>query len=146
MMTGLWPQHSGGLGFNPINEGVPTLATVLKGKGYFIAALNKLEHMQPAGCFPWDYSTNDSGRNPPMIEVQVAEAIKRSQGRPFFINCNMRDPHRPWPRLNNESRAVGEGEQWASNGSPIDDVAGKLRRNRWLCHRSSKICRQFVRN
>jgi N-sulfoglucosamine sulfohydrolase len=128
MMTGLWPQRSGGLGFNPINEGVPTLATVLKGKGYFIAAFNKLEHMQPACCFPWDYSTNDSGRNPPMIEVQVAEAIKqaRAQGKPFFINCNTRDPHRPWPRLNKESRAEGEGEQWAINGSPIDDVVKKV--------------------
>jgi N-sulfoglucosamine sulfohydrolase len=89
MMTGLWPQRSGALGFNPINEGVPTLATVLKGKGYFIAALNKLEHMR-----------------------------------------NMRDPRRPWPRLNNESRVVGEeGEQLATE-VPSTMLPGKLRRNR----------------
>lgn len=128
MMTGLWPQRSGALGFNPINEGVPTLATLLKEKGYFLAAFNKLEHMQPPSCFPWDYSTNDSGRNPPMIEDQVAEAIKRAraQGKPFFINCNTRDPHRPWPRLDKKNGAEGEGEHWARNGSPIDDVANKI--------------------
>jgi N-sulfoglucosamine sulfohydrolase len=128
MMTGLWPQRSGALGFNPVNEGVPTLATVLKQNGYFIAAFNKLEHMQPASCFPWDYSTNDSGRNPPMIEDEVAEAIKRAraQEKPFFINCNMRDPHRPWPKLNEKNGAAGEGEQWVRNGSPIDDVAKKI--------------------
>ena len=77
MLTGLWGNRSGGLGFNPINEGMPTLATVLKSKGYFISALNKLEHMQPPSCFPWDYSANDSGRNPPKIEEQMAEAISR---------------------------------------------------------------------
>lgn len=127
MMTGLWPQRSGGLGFNPINEGVPTLATVLKENGYFIAAFNKLEHMQPTSCFPWDYSTNDSGRNPPMIEDEVAEAIKRarSQDKPFFINCNMRDPHRPWPGLK-KGDAGGQGERWVRTGSPIDDVARKI--------------------
>jgi N-sulfoglucosamine sulfohydrolase len=101
---------------------------VLKEKGYFIAAFNKLEHMQPPSCFPWDYSTNDSGRNPPMIEDEVAEAIKRAQaqGKPFFINCNTRDPHRPWPKLNKGTDTEGAGEGWISNGSPIDDVAHKI--------------------
>ena len=47
MLTGLWPNRSGALGFNPVHEGVPTLATVLKGRGYFVAAFNKLEHMKP---------------------------------------------------------------------------------------------------
>lgn len=128
MLTGLWPHRSGGSGFTPIHEGVPTLATVLQKQGYFIAALNKLEHMQPPSCFPWDYSTNDSGRNPPMIEDQVAEAIKqaKAQGKPFFINCNMRDPHRPWPRLNDSIAPKGEGKRWVHNGSPINDVPHKV--------------------
>ena len=126
MLTGLWPHRSGGLGFNPINAGVPTLATVLKNNGYFIAALNKLEHMKPQSCFPWDYSTNDSGRNPPMIEEQVVKAIQQANGKPFFINCNMRDPHRPWPALNNAGGAAGGGPRWAANGSPIDDVTNKI--------------------
>ena len=124
MMTGLWPQRSGGLGFNRINDGVPTLATVLKSKGYYLAAFNKIEHMQPPSCFPWDYSTNDSGRNPPMIEQEVAEAIKRAQGRPFFINCNMRDPHRPWPGF--AKGPAESGPVWVKNGSPIDDVENKV--------------------
>lgn len=128
MMTGLWPQRSGALGFNPINMAVPTLATMLKENGYFIAAFNKLSHMEPAYCFPWDYSMDDSGRNPPMIEDQVAEAIKRAraQGKPFFINCNMRDPHRPWPGLNPRRPAPVEGERWVRDGSPIDDVTNKI--------------------
>ena len=121
MMTGLWPHRSGALGFNPINEGVPTLATELKDKGYFIAALNKIEHMQPASCFPWDYSTNDSGRNPPMIEEEVAKAIQLAQGKPFFINYNMRDPHRPWPVGH-----AGSGDGVARQGDAPDDVTRKM--------------------
>jgi N-sulfoglucosamine sulfohydrolase len=130
MMTGLWPQHSGALGFNPINSGVPTLATILKRQGYYIAAFNKLEHMQPESCFPWDYSTNDSGRNPPMIESEVAAAIKKAQaqGKPFFINCNMRDPHRPWPNLKGSGgeEEEGGGEEGGNKGNPIDDVPHKV--------------------
>ena len=63
-----------------------------------------------------------------MIEDQVAEAIKRAraQGKPFFINCNTRDPHRPWPGLNKEAGAERDGQNWARNGSPIDDVASKI--------------------
>jgi N-sulfoglucosamine sulfohydrolase len=63
-----------------------------------------------------------------MIEDEVAEGIKRAraQGKPFFISCNMRDPHRPWPGLNKTSNAQGEGERWVRNGSPIDDVAHKI--------------------
>ncbi len=52
MMTGLLPHRSGGLGFNPIHEGTPTLTSILKGHGYFTAAIHKTEHMQPASCFP----------------------------------------------------------------------------------------------
>ncbi len=126
MMTGLWPQRSGGLGFNKINDGVPTLATVLKNKGYFIAAFNKISHMQPQSCFPWDYSTDDSGRNPPMIEEQVAAAIQKAKaaGKPFFINCNMRDPHRPWPGLG--AGGGGARNTGARGGNPIDDVPDKV--------------------
>jgi N-sulfoglucosamine sulfohydrolase len=125
MLTGLWPQHSGGLGFNPINKGVPTLATILKSKGYFIAALNKLEHMQPASCFPWDYATDDSGRNPPLIEKEVAQAIRQAQGKPFFIVCNMRDPHRPWPALGGKIDKT-EKDKKEGQGVAIDDVIHKF--------------------
>ena len=98
IMTGLWPNRSGALGFEPIKEGIPTLATVLKQKGYFIGALNKLSHMAPPSCFPWDVKHDGSGKNPPMIGDGVGELIKAAQqaGKSFFINCNITDPHRPY--------------------------------------------------
>lgn len=98
IMTGLVPHHSGGLGFNPINEGVPTLVTLLKEKGYYTGALNKLPHMKPESAFPWDAKFDGSAKNPPLIGEQVATAIQsaKAAGKPFFINCNIGDPHRPF--------------------------------------------------
>src|SRR5204863_10025729 len=63
-MTGRVPHRSGGLGFNPIKPGTPTLTSVLKAQGYFSAALNKHEHMKPDAEFPWDLKLSGSGKNP----------------------------------------------------------------------------------
>lgn len=98
MMTGRLPQHSGGLGFNPINEGVPTLVTTLKEVGYYTAAVHKIDHMQPPSCFPWDFKVDGKERSPIEYEASVKKAIfeARERKQPFFINCNINDPHRPF--------------------------------------------------
>ncbi len=98
MMTGLVPHHSGALGFNPINAGIPTLTTILQAHGYFAAGIHKLRHMQPESCFPWDFHIHGNDRNPLVYEKSVKEAIAlaRSAKKPFFINCNINDPHRPF--------------------------------------------------
>ncbi|QJE94451.1 sulfatase family protein [Luteolibacter luteus] len=98
IMTGRVPHRSGGLGFNPINKDVPTLATVLKENGYYIAALNKIAHMKPDSAFPWDAKFDGSAKNPGQLGTQVSQAIAtaKTEGKPFFINCNIGDPHRPF--------------------------------------------------
>ena len=98
MMTGRVPHRSGGLGFTPIREGVPTLTTVLKSHDYYTAAIHKTEHMQPPSCFPWTHAVVGMGRSPDEYVVAVREAMKqaRTLNRPFFINCNINDPHRPF--------------------------------------------------
>jgi N-sulfoglucosamine sulfohydrolase len=98
MMTGLVPHHSGALGFTPVYEGMPTLVTILKEQGYFAAGIHKLEHMQPPSCFPWDFELPGEDRNPLTYESGVRSAISaaRAAKKPFFINCNINDPHRPF--------------------------------------------------
>lgn len=98
MMTGRWPHHSGAMGFVPINKDVPTLVTLLKGAGYYTMGIHKLEHMQPASCFPWDHPVPGSGRAPSEYGDAVAQGIAeaREKKQPFFINCNINDPHRPF--------------------------------------------------
>lgn len=98
MMTGLLPHRSGALGFDPVKEGTPTLTSILRAKGYFTAAIHKTEHMQPPSCFPWDSAVVGKGRDPMEYADSVSHAIAEAKriNRPFFINCNINDPHRPF--------------------------------------------------
>lgn len=98
MMTGRVPHRSGALGFTPVHEGIPTLVTILKARNYYTVGIHKLEHMQPPSCFPWDHSVGGNVRDPQEFADAVAGAITdaRSSHRPFFINCNLNDPHRPF--------------------------------------------------
>lgn len=98
LMTGRVPHRNGGLGFNPINLDVPTLVEVLKEQGYYTAAINKVVHMAPKEKFPWDHPFDGSGKNPKLFRTQMDEALTEAKtaGKPFFINANITDPHRPF--------------------------------------------------
>lgn len=97
-MTGLVPHRSGGTGFIPIREGTPTLTTLLQAEGYFAAAIHKIDHMQPYSCFPWDYMQQGKDRHVLIQALGARVAIEeaRAQNRPFFVQCNINDPHRPF--------------------------------------------------
>jgi N-sulfoglucosamine sulfohydrolase len=99
LMTGRVPHRNGGLGFNPINPDVPTLVEVLRARGYFTAAINKVPHMAPRTKFPWDLALDGSGKNPKAMGEHAAQALKAAAdaAKPFFINANITDPHRPFP-------------------------------------------------
>lgn len=98
MMTGLLPHHSGGTGFTPVYDGTPTLTSILRDHGYYTAGIHKIGHMMPESCFPWDYIRPGKDRSPKEYETQVRTAIERASaaGKPFFVNCNINDPHRPF--------------------------------------------------
>ncbi|MEZ0387080.1 MAG: sulfatase [Verrucomicrobium sp.] len=98
LMTGRVPHRNGALGFGPIQEDVPTLVELLQKQGYFAACVNKVVHMAPRSKFPWDATADGSGKNPEQIGVDVAAAVQAASkaGKPFFINANITDPHRPF--------------------------------------------------
>ena len=98
MMTGLVPQHSGGSGFTPVYEFVPTLTSILCEQGYFTGSIHKLGHMQPDDRFPWDYKRAGKDRSPLEYERCSREIIQQAEaaGKSFFLCCNINDPHRPF--------------------------------------------------
>jgi N-sulfoglucosamine sulfohydrolase len=106
MMTGMAPHRSGGIGFTAIDSEIPTFTTILQDHGYFTAGINKIQHMQPPGRFTWDWERGGrdgdpltwDDRNPVLIADRVDEAMNaaRAQNKPFFISCNITDPHRPF--------------------------------------------------
>jgi N-sulfoglucosamine sulfohydrolase len=110
LLTGRVPHRSGGLGFNPINPDVPTLVTLLAARGYFTAAINKVPHMAPRKAFAWDLTLSNSGRSPAKIREQFAQCLRAAAGakKPFFINVNITDPHRPFPGAATEKKLVAK--------------------------------------
>jgi N-sulfoglucosamine sulfohydrolase len=98
-MTGRVPHRNGALGFHPINKDVPTLVEVLAAKGYHTAAINKIAHMAPREKFPWDLPLDGSGKDPKAFGKHVAQCLKAAAEakKPFFLNANITDPHRPFP-------------------------------------------------
>jgi N-sulfoglucosamine sulfohydrolase len=98
IMTGRVPHRNGALGFGPIREDVPTLVELLQKEGYFAACINKVVHMAPRTKFPWNSVADGSGKNPAQIGRDVTTALEaaRAAGKPFFINANITDPHRPF--------------------------------------------------
>ena len=98
-MTGRVPHRSGGLGFNPIHPGTPTLTSLLKNHGWFTGVIEKHAHMKPDAEFPWDVRLSGSGKNPVLMREHMHQLLQQASasGRPFFINANITDPHRPFP-------------------------------------------------
>lgn len=99
LMTGRVPHRNGALGFNPIRRDVPTLVEVLREQGYFTATIAKAAHMAPPEKFPWDDIGEQSLSKTPVpfaakFRAQLAAAAE--QKKPFFINANICDPHRPF--------------------------------------------------
>lgn len=97
-MSGLLPHHSGGTGFIAMNEGTPTLTTVLQAEGYYTAAIHKVDHMLPQSSFPWDYIQQSKVRSTRVHAEGLTTAIAEAKGtsKPFFVQCNINDPHRPF--------------------------------------------------
>ncbi len=118
MFTGRVPHHSGALGFNPVKPGTPTMATVLKNEGYYIAAINKTPHMKPDSAFPWDDRFEGSGKNPPLIREHFEAALKHAGERnlPFFINANIQYPHRPFPGSGAADAEEGDSTKAGAKG------------------------------
>lgn len=116
LMTGRVPHVSGALGFDPVREGTPTLVTILKARGYFTGVVDKHVHMKPDTEFPWDLKLGGSGKNPPARKEHMEElfAAAKESGKPFFINANITDPHRPFP---------GSAQEATKRGSKGDEEA-----------------------
>ena len=98
LMTGLLPHRSGGTGFTPVNLGTPTLPSLLQAQGYYAGAVHKVDHMLPYECFQWDYIQHSKDRST-LIQANGARVIieeTRNGKKPFFVNCNSNDPHRPF--------------------------------------------------
>ncbi|MER7243366.1 sulfatase [Kribbella sp. NPDC000426] len=100
IMTGQWPHRNGAEGFQPINDGVPLLTSLLSAAGYSVGILGKVNHLQPVERFGWDTVVEmrdlGLGRDPARYADEAAGFLARAEGRPWFLMVNAHDPHRPF--------------------------------------------------
>ncbi len=118
IMTGRYPHRNGAPGFDPIDKSVPTLQEELNKVGYLNGIIGKEEHYKPVEKFVWDFVIREEdvasglgiGRDPDLYYQYTAEFIARAKAsnKPFFLNANAHDPHRPFAGSDQEMRSWGE--------------------------------------
>ncbi len=114
MMTGRYPHRNGAMGFEPIDRNVPTLQEQLREAGYLNAIIGKEEHLKPMDKFCWDFCIREEdvasglgiGRDPHLYYHYTAKFLARAknENKPFFLNANAHDPHRPFAGSDEEKR------------------------------------------
>ena len=122
LMTGRVPHRNGALGFNPIRRDVPTLVEILRDAGYYTAVIAKAVHMAPADKFPW-HAVGDQalGKQPTKFAEKFREmlAAAAKEKKPFFINANICDPHRPFVSAKAKADELSGAKVYKSDEVPV---------------------------
>ena len=102
-LTGLYPHQNGQIGlatwnYEMYSEKIPNLVNTLKEGGYRTGIIGKL-HIKPKSAFKFDYKeipkSNFQRNKPELYRKKAAEFFKTSQ-RPFYLQVNYPDAHRPF--------------------------------------------------
>jgi arylsulfatase A-like enzyme len=91
LFTGLYPQNNGAVNFNPINEDVVTLSSLLKENNFKTHIVGKLCHHKPDSCFQWDTQRHYWDAD---IYNFLSYEIKTNKNNLFVLNTE--NTHRPF--------------------------------------------------
>jgi len=117
LLSGLYSHNTGVEGFYQVpNATHKHLVDLMKDAGYFVGIFGKVPHSTPYSPYAWDVDLTVDGnarfpiKDPESYETSTRRGIKLAQeaGKPFCLNINVSDPHKPFYSVN------GRGE-------PVDD-------------------------
>jgi len=100
--TGLYPHHSGIMGFMHTNKKIPTVMQAFRDAGYLTGILGKVGHSTPHTAYKWDFVHDQrelgNGRSPTRYHDYCVEFLSRcrKEGKGFYFMVNSHDPHRPY--------------------------------------------------
>ena len=109
LMTGRYPHLSGATGFGEINDETTTLVEELRRAGYLTGLIGKTRHTVASRAGAWHYRIDrgllDNGRHPDKFERYAEQFLvaKKADVRPFFLQINIHDPHRPFAGAKQEA-------------------------------------------
>ena len=109
MWSGRYPHNSGVEGFYQVKPiDFPVLVDVMQAEGYWVGIRGKVSHSTPYQPYHWDADLSqapdgsmehmkdvDSYFRSTRRGIEAAEAA----GKPFCINVNISDPHKPFGNL-----------------------------------------------
>jgi N-sulfoglucosamine sulfohydrolase len=115
MFSGRYPHNNGVEGFYQVkNPKYPVFSDLMKAAGYFTGIRGKVSHSTPYSPYPaWDVVldklSDGTQAQPKNVEsyyrcAKDGIAAAKKAGKPFYLNLNISDPHKPFY---NES---GEGD------------------------------------
>lgn len=127
MFSGRYPHNNGVEGFYMVKDpGYPVMSDLMKAAGYFTGIRGKVAHSTPYSPYPaWDIvlDTLPDGTqaHPKNVEsyylsAQQGIAAAKKAGKPFCLNLNISDPHKPFwnedghPEVNKPSRVFTADE------------------------------------
>jgi len=107
MLSGRYPHTNGVEGFYQVrNVDYPVMADLMKNGGYYTGIRHKVSHSTPYSPYPsWDVVLDSpvSGpqENPKDVEsyyrsTKLGIASARKAGKPFCLDINVADPHKPF--------------------------------------------------
>lgn len=107
MFSGRYPHNNRVEGFYMVkNPGYPVMSDLMKAAGYFTGIRGKVSHSTPYSPYPaWDIVLDtlpDGTQAHPKnvdsyyVSTQRGIAAARQAGKPFCLNLNISDPHKPF--------------------------------------------------
>ncbi len=107
MLSGRYPHTNGVEGFYQVrNIDYPVMADLMKNAGYFTGIRHKVSHSTPYSPYPaWDVvldSPSEGGQEKPKDVESYHRSTKlgidaaKKAGKPFCLNINVADPHKPF--------------------------------------------------
>jgi len=119
MLSGRYPHNNRVEGFYQVRDpGYPVMADLMKAGGYFVAIRGKVSHSTPYTPYPaWDLVLDrlpDGSRAHPKdvasygISARQGIQAARRAGKPFFLNINVSDPHKPFYAQAKNGRTVDD--------------------------------------
>ncbi len=106
MFSGRYAHNNGVEGFYQVRNTYPVMADLLQSAGYYTGIRHKVTHSTPWSPYPaWDVvldrqpdGTQLDQKNPSSYHLSTRRGIEeaRRAGKPFCLNLNISDPHKPF--------------------------------------------------
>src|SRR5687767_10632819 len=106
ILSGRYPHNNGVEGFYQVKDiKYPVMVDLMRGGGYFVGIRHKVGHSTPYSPYKWDLVLDEGADGKRLHPKDVVSygvstrrgiAAAREANKPFCLNINVADPHKPF--------------------------------------------------